>query len=69
MDIKNVIAVFNEQNPDFRMRLGELLEDVATSMCYGTTCAGINCCDCPFENTDHPEDRIAMMGSMIEEMY
>lgn len=69
MDIKNVIAVFNEKNPDFRMRLGELLEDVATSMCAGTMCSGINCCDCPFELTVDPEDRIAMVGSMIEEMY
>lgn len=69
MDIKNVIEVFNEQNPDFRMRLGELLEDVATSMCAGTMCSGINCCDCPFELTVDPEDRIAMVGSMIEEMY
>jgi len=69
MDIKNVIEVFNEQNPDFRMRLGELIEDVATSMCAGTMCSGINCCDCPFELTVDPEDRIAMMGSMIEEMY
>ena len=69
MDMKNVVAVFNEQNPNFKMRLGELLQDVAESMCGGTMCAGIPCGDCPFENVGDPEDRIAMMGSMIEELY
>jgi hypothetical protein len=68
MDMKNVVAHFNEQNPNFKMRLGELLQDVAESMCGGVMCAGVPCSDCPFEHQNDPEDTIVVMQSLLEEL-
>ncbi|CUH74593.1 hypothetical protein AXI70_gp18 [Cronobacter phage Dev-CD-23823] len=69
MDMKNVIDILREHNPELKLRVGELMQDIAEQMCGSVNCVGIHCDDCPFQRQNDPDDAVAVMGSMIEEMY